>query len=64
MSAPAGSSVPTNLLSLDHTFLVFSVMFFLLLLLRKVIKMKVYSPFTIIYPKITMDVVKTISPQQ
>ena len=74
MTAPADSSYSPKALYIDHTFYgVFSSFPFLLLTItivgicsafRKGIKMKISSLFTIINPKININVVKTILPQQ
>ena len=57
MTASAGSSVPTEILSIDHSFFRFSLSFFLLLLVNAIMGL---VPFTTIYPKIDMNVVKLI----
>ena len=62
LTATADSSVPTKVLSIDHTFFVFSFIFFPIIidnshyvsLFRKGIKMKIFLLFTILYPKINM----------
>ena len=67
MTAPTGSSIPTKVLSIDHTSFVFSFIFFHFIidncnyrsLFRKSIKMKIFILFTVVYPKINMNVVKT-----
>ena len=72
MTVPADSTVPIKVLSIDHTLFVFSFIFFSFILdncnygslFRKCIKMKIFYFFTIVYPKINMSVVKTISPRQ
>ena len=72
MAAPVDSSVLTKVLSTDHTFFNFSFIFcpFIIYhcnygsLFRKDIKMKIFLHFTIIYPKINLNVVKAISPRQ
>ena len=71
MTAPADSSIQTNVLPIDHTLFVFSFIFFSFFinncnhssLLRKCLKMKIFLLFTNIYSKINRNVVKTISPQ-
>ena len=68
--AHANSSVPTKVLSTDHTLFVF-LSFFLVItdncsygsLFRKCIKIKILL-FTRIYSKINMNVAKTILRQQ
>ena len=70
MTAPADCLVSTKVLFSDHTF--FSPSFYLITnncnygsLLREAIKMKIFfSLLTIIYPKINMNVIKTISSRQ
>ena len=71
MTAPADSSVPTKILSIDHTFFVFPSFFSFVIdncnygsLFRKVIKMKIFLLFAIIYTKNSMNIVKTVSPRQ
>ena len=66
MTAPADSIVPTKALSIDHTFLVLSFIFFLILLIiaimgkgGEVIKKAMFLLFTIIYRKIRKNI-KTI----
>ena len=56
MTAPADSIVPTKALSIDHTFLVLSFIFFLILLIIAImgkggegIKKAMFLLFTIIY---------------
>ena len=70
MTAPADSIVPTKALSIDHTFLVLSFIFFLILLIIAImgkggegIKKAMFLLFTIIYRKIRKNI-KTILPQQ
>ena len=70
---PADSSIPTKVLSIDHSFfrffLQFSLHFFPFIihncnfgsLFRKDIKMKIFLLFTIINPKINMNIVKFVS---
>ena len=75
MTAPTDSSVTTKILSIDHTVLFFSSLFYFIIdnckygsllrncqkmLLRKCQKMKTFLLFTIIYSKININVVKTI----
>ena len=55
--APANFSIPTEVMSIDHTFLVFLIFFLLLLIIA--IK-EYFSLFTITYQKINMNVVQTI----
>ena len=63
MTAPLDSSVPTKVLSTDHTFSFFSFILFLLLLIiaimgvcsRKCLKLKIFSLFTILYSKINVN---------
>ena len=72
MIVPADSSVPTEISSIDHTFVFFPFIFYFSLLMigiigslfRKGIKMKIFLLFTIIYLKINTNVVKTISSRQ
>ena len=72
MTAPADSSVPTKVLFIDHTFSILPSFYHFITdncnyesLFGEGIKMKiVFSCLTIIYPKINVNVVKTISPQQ
>ena len=72
MTAPADSLIPTKVLSIDHTLSVFSFIIFRFIidncnygsLFRKCIKMKIFLLFTIVYPKINMNIVKTILPQE
>ena len=66
MTAPADSIVPTKALSIDHTFLVLSFIFFLILLIIAImgkggegIKKAMFLLFTIIYRKIKKNI-KTI----
>ena len=66
MTAPADSIVPTKALSIDHTFLVLSFIFFLILLIIAImgkggegIKKAMFLLFTIIYRKIRKNI-KTI----
>ena len=66
MTAPADSNVPTKALSIDHTFLVLSFIFFLILLIIAImgkggegIKKAMFLLFTIIYRKIRKNI-KTI----
>ena len=66
MTAPADSIVPTKALSIDHTFLVLSFIFFLILLIIAImgkggegIKKAMFLLFTIIYQKIRKNI-KTI----
>ena len=66
MTAPADSIVPTKALSIDHTFLVLSFIFFLILLIIAImgkggegIKKAMFLLFTIIYRKIRENI-KTI----
>ena len=57
----ADSSAPTNVLCNDHAFFVFSIHFFLLLVITAIIR--IYSVcyfFPIIYQNINVNVVKTI----
>ena len=66
MTLPADSSVPTKVLSIDHTLFVFSFIFFPFIidncnywsLLREYIKMKIFLLFSIVYPKSNMNAVK------
>ena len=59
----------SKVLSIDHIFFVFSFIFFSFIidkwnygsLFRKGIKMKIFLLFTIIYPKMKMNVVKIMS---
>ena len=70
MTALADFIVPTKALSIDHTFLVLSFIFFLILLIivgimgkgGEGIKMTIFLLFTIIYRKIKKNI-KTILPQ-
>ena len=69
MTAPADSSIPNKVLSIGHSFFIFSFCFVIDnhnygSLFRKVIEMKIFFLFTIIYPKINMNVVRTVLPQQ
>ena len=69
MTTPAESSVPTKVLSIGHTSFVFSIIFFLFSLMIAITRVcsegvKIFLIFMIIYPKINMNVVKTISPRQ
>ena len=72
MAAPVDFSVLTKVLSIDHTCFDFSFIFSLLLLIiaimgvcsERIKKMKIFLHFTIIYPKINLNVVKGISPRQ
>ena len=71
MAASADSSVPTKVLSVDRFLFVFSFNFSFYYgqlqsweLFRKWLKMKMNLLFTMIYPKINMNVVKAILPQQ
>ena len=66
MTAPADSIVPTKALPIDHTFLVLSFIFFLILLIIAImgkggegIKKAMFLLFTIIYRKIRKNI-KTI----
>ena len=70
MNAPAYSSVPTKVLSIDHTFFdFFSIFSFIVnncncrIVFRKGFKINIFLLFTIIYSKININVVKTILPQ-
>ena len=62
MTATADSSIPTKVLSIDHTFFVFILHFFSFLfdicksgnLFRKYVKMNIFLLSTVIYPKINM----------
>ena len=63
MTTPADSSVPTKVLSIDHSFLVLPLFFLFIIdndnygsLFRNGIKMKIILLFTIIYPKINTNV--------
>ena len=63
MTAPADSIVPTKALSIDHTFLVLSFIFFLILLIIAImgkggegIKKAMFLLFTIIYRKIRKNI--------
>ena len=68
MTAPADSSIPSKVLSIDDTIFVFFFIFFRFTIdnyncgsfFSKGIKMKIFLLFTIIYPKINMNVVKAI----
>ena len=57
MTAPADSSVPTNVLFIDYHFFVFFLIFFFLLLIIAIMeacqeyKNEDFFTFTIIYPK-------------
>ena len=72
MTAPTDSAVPTKIVSINHTFFWFLLHSFHFIadnyyygsLFRKSKKMKMFLLFTKICPKINMNVVKTISPQQ
>ena len=70
MNAPAYSSVPTKVLSIDHTFFDFFSIFSFIVnncncrsVFRKGVKINIFLLFTIIYSKININVVKTILPQ-
>ena len=71
MTAPADSCVLTKVLSVDHTLFVFSFIFSFIIgncnygsLLRKCLKIKTFLLFTMVYSKININIVKTISPRQ
>ena len=71
MTPPAGSSLPTKVLSIDLTFSSFFYFFPSITdncncgsLFRKDVKMEVFSLFTRIYSKININVVNAILPQQ
>ena len=65
MTVPADSSVPTKVLSIDHTLFIFSFIFppFIIdncnygNLLRKCLEMKIFLLFTIVYSKINMKTI-------
>ena len=65
MTPPANSSIPTKGLCTDRTFFPLFFSFFIdncndESLFREVIKMKIFYFFTTIYPKININVLKTI----
>ena len=66
MTLPADSSVPTKVLSIDHSLFIFSIIFLHLLFdncnywgwLKKSIKMKIFLLFSIAYAKMNTNTVK------
>ena len=71
MTAPADCLISTKVLFSDHTFSFFPSFYPFLTdncnygsFFREGIKMKIFSLLTIVYPKINISVVKTISPRQ
>ena len=71
ITAPVDYSIPAKVLPIHHSCLFFLHFFPFIIdncnygsLFRKVIKMKIFLLFPIIYPKIIMNEGKTISPRQ
>ena len=68
MTAPADCSIPTKVLSIDHTFVILPLFFLFIIvncnygsLFRKCINRKVFLCFTVVYPKNSMNVIKTFT---
>ena len=68
ITAPADCSIPTKVLSIDHTFLIFPLFFLFIIIncnygssFRKCINRNVFLCFTVVYPKNSMNVIKTFT---
>ena len=60
MTAPVDSSIPTKVSSIDWNLFNFCFWEYYENLLRKCLKMKIFSLFIIVYSKTNMNVVSTI----